>query len=62
MSAKLAYSLQEAAEIASTSVPVLRRKIDNNDITVRYIGRKPVILATELESWLASLPSEKPTK
>lgn len=59
---KLAYSLPEAAEIASTSVPVLRRKIANNDITVRYIDSKPVILASELESWLTSLPSEAPSR
>ena len=59
---KLAFTLQEAAEMAATSVPVLRRKIDKNEISVRYINSKPVILATELESWLASLPSEKRTK
>ena len=61
MSAKLAYSLQEAAEIASTSVPVLRRKIANNDLTVKYINSKPVVLASELEAWLQSLPSEPTT-
>ena len=53
---KLAYSIPEAAEIASTSVSVLRRKIAANDITVRYIGTKPVILADELKAWLEALP------
>jgi len=57
---KLAYSLPEAAEIASTSVAVLRRKIAANDITVRYIGHKPVILAEELTAWLEALPTEAP--
>lgn len=62
MNAKLAYPLPEAAEIAGTSVAVLRRKIASNDITARYIDSKPVILATELQSWLESLPSEAPGK
>ena len=57
---KLAYSIPEAAEVASTSVSVLRRKIAANDITVRYIGTKPVILADELQAWLSALPSEAP--
>ncbi len=55
---KLAYSIPEAAEVASTSVSVLRRKIAAHDITVRYIGTKPVILAEELAAWLAALPTE----
>ena len=60
MNAKLAYSIPEAAEVASTSVSVLRRKIAANDITVRYIGSKPVILADELKAWLESLTTEAP--
>jgi len=58
MNTKLAYSIPEAAEVASTSVSVLRRKIAANDITVRYIGSKPVILAEELNAWLTALPTE----
>ncbi|GAP53831.1 hypothetical protein AHiyo6_03960 [Arthrobacter sp. Hiyo6] len=54
--AKLAYSIPEAAEMASTSVSVLRRKIASNDLSVRYIGTKPVILAEELKAWLEALP------
>jgi hypothetical protein len=57
---KLAYSIPEAAEIASTSVSVLRRKIAAHDITVRYLGSKPVILAEELKAWLEALPTEAP--
>jgi len=57
---KLAYSIPEAAEMASTSVSVLRRKIAANDLSVRYIGSKPVILAEELKAWLEALPAEAP--
>jgi hypothetical protein len=53
---KLAYSIPEAAEASSISVSVLRRKIASHDITVRYIGTKPVILADELKAWLEALP------
>lgn len=55
---KLAYPLAEAAEMAGTSVAVIRRKIAANYLTVRYIDTKPVILASELQSWLESLPTE----
>ena len=53
---KLAYPLPEAAEVAGTSLSVLRRQIAANNLTVKYIGTKPVILAAELQSWLEALP------
>lgn len=59
---KLAYPLPEAAELAGTSLAVLRRKIAAHDLTVRYIGHKPVILADELKAWLEALPTEAPSK
>lgn len=59
---KLAYSIPEAAEMASTSVSVLRRHVAAHDITVRYIGHKPVILADELKAWLNALATEAPRK
>lgn len=59
---KKAYTLAEAADAAGTSVPVLRRFIAKNDLTTRYIGHKPVILADELDAWLEALPTEAPTK
>lgn len=59
---KLAYSIQEAAEASGLSTTVIRRKINAGYIAAKYSGTKPVILATELESWLQSLPSEQPKK
>lgn len=59
---KLAYSIAEAADAASISVSILRRKISANEISVRYVGTKPVILAEELSAWLNALPAESPTK
>lgn len=62
MSTKIAYSIAEAAEAASISVSILRRMIANNEISVRYVGTKPIILAEEFTAWAKSLPSEAPAK
>lgn len=59
---KLAYSIPEAAEMASTSISNLRRHIALNNLTVRYPSRVPVILADELKAWLNALATEAPRK
>lgn len=59
---KLAYSIEDAAAATSYSTDTIRRAIRNNELAVKYANSKPVILASELESWLTSLPSEAPTK
>lgn len=61
MSEKLAYPLPEAAEIAGTSLSVLRRQIAANNLSVKYVGSKPVVLAEELKAWLQALP-DQPSK
>lgn len=59
---KLAFSIEEAAAATGYSTDSIRKAIRNNDLGVKYANTKPVILASELESWLTSLPSEAPTK
>ena len=59
---KLSYSIEEAAVATGYSTDTIRKAIRNNDLSVKYANSKPVILASELESWLTSLPSEAPTK
>jgi hypothetical protein len=59
---KLAYSLDEAAAATGYSADVIRRALRANSLTARYANTKPVILATELTSWLESLPAEAPSK
>lgn len=60
---KKAYSLAEAGKQAGdVSISTIRRHIAAGDLTVKYIGSKPVILETELESWLEHLPEEAPSK
>lgn len=59
---KLAHSIAEAADALGIGTSKLRDKIRKNEIAVKYIDSKPVILTTELEAYLASLPSEAPVK
>lgn len=59
---KLAYSIEEAAVATGYSTDSIRKAIRNSDLSVKYANTKPVILASELESWLNALPSEPPTR
>jgi hypothetical protein len=62
MSAKLAYTLQEAADAVGMKLSALRAIIAKGDLAVKYPNSKPVIPADELKAWLDSLPSEAPGK
>jgi predicted site-specific integrase-resolvase len=57
---KLAYNFEEAAEASGVSSRTLYRFVERGELAVKYINTKPVILASELEAWLESLPSEAP--
>lgn len=59
---KLAFSIEEAAAATGYSTDSIRKAIRNNDLAVKYANSKPVVLASELESWLNALPSEPPTR
>lgn len=56
---KLSFSIEEAAVATGYSTDTIRRAIRNSDLSVKYANSKPVILASELESWLQSLPSTR---
>jgi len=55
---QLAYNFEQAATATGYSVDTIRRAVRNNELTARYANSKPVILASELESWLEALPTE----
>lgn len=57
MTARLALTRAEAAEAVGVSERTLRKAVQAGDLVERYVGSKPVIAVTELESWLASLPT-----
>lgn len=55
---KLAFSIPEAAVAAGYSETVIKEACDRGDLVKSYANTKPVILATELQRWLESLPHE----
>lgn len=59
MTIRLAYDVAEAAEAVSVSTDTIRAAIRAGDLAARYVGRKQIIPAAELEAWLNALPSER---
>lgn len=49
----------KASGIGETSI---RAAQANDELVFHYVGSKPVILATDLAAWVASLPTEKESK
>ena len=59
---KLAYNYRLAASMADVSIEKLRQHVDRGELTPSYIDSKPVIMHEELERWLRTRPSDKPTR
>lgn len=55
---KKAYTVQEAAKTYGVSPDVIRAHIKSGNLTARYPTSRPIIGASELESWFEALPSE----
>lgn len=55
---KLAYTLEEFAEVVSLSKAQIRKHIENHDLVPVYSGTKPLITREEGERWLRTLPEE----
>lgn len=55
---KLAFTFEEAADASGYSVDTIRRAVRSHDLIARYANTKPVIRVSELDDWLASLPTE----
>ena len=54
----LAYTLQGAADACGLSLSFLKLWVEGGELTRRYVGTKPLILASELLAFLESLPYE----
>lgn len=59
---KKGFTLPEAAEIASVGLSTLKAAIDKGELPKRYPSGRPIILASDLDAWLESLPTEAPNK
>ena len=54
---KLAYSIDESCEIAGVGRTYIYTAIAAGDLTARKAGRRTLILRSDLEAWLAGLPT-----
>lgn len=62
MSAKIAYTFDEAAEQSGYSVRTLKQAVADGNLAARYANTKGVIRHADLDSWLDGLSAEPPTK
>jgi len=61
-STKLAFTFEEAGDASGYGATTIKVAVKSNKLVARYANRKPVILASELQRWLESLPEEPPKK
>src|SRR5580693_6685738 len=54
---RLAYTIAEAAEAAATGRTALYEAIASGDLPARKRGRRTLVLAVDLRSWLEKLPA-----
>lgn len=59
---KKGYTIPEAAAVASIGESTLKAAIDRGDLPRRYPSTRPIILASDLDKWLESLPTQAPDK
>ncbi|MEA5453253.1 helix-turn-helix domain-containing protein [Sinomonas sp. JGH33] len=55
-----AFNVQQAAELCGVSPDVIRRAIARGDLIARYPSSRPIVEASELDTWLDRLPTEPP--
>lgn len=55
----LAYNVQDAAAACGVSPDVIRRAIRSNDLPVKYVTSRPLVLASDLKAWLEAAPTER---
>lgn len=56
---KLGYSPEEAAQVAGSGRTKIFHAIKSGDLKARKFGRRTVILADDLRTFLASLPERE---
>jgi len=62
MNSPLAYSIAEACQLARIGRTTIYAAIKAGDLSARKVGRRTVLLATELTRWLESLPTVSANK
>jgi excisionase family DNA binding protein len=59
---KKAHSVKEAAAQFGASVPFVRKKIREGELRAKKVGRKVIILDSDLQTYLENQPDWKPGK
>jgi predicted site-specific integrase-resolvase len=56
---RLAYRLEEAAEVAGVSLSTIRRAVKSGALVKSYLSDHPVIYRENLVAWIESAPTER---
>lgn len=57
---RLAYSIQEVADMTGLSYETVRQATLRNELDAKYSGKKAVITRAAVDAWLNNLPDQKP--
>jgi len=57
----ISLSYEDAAAVVGVSVDVIRRAVRAGDLVPRYPTSRPVLLRRDLEEWVESAPTERPS-
>lgn len=60
MSARIAYTVADAAEMVGYSERTLKQAIYDGNLAARYANSKAIIRHEDLAAWVDSLPAEAP--
>ena len=60
--AQVSYDLRGAAEAAGCGITSIKEAVESGDLTAHYRGTKPLIRAVDLDEWVASLPTSRPSR
>lgn len=55
-----AWKIPQLKEVVNIGETTLKQAIDRGDLLKRYPSSHPVVIESDLDSWLESLPTEKP--
>ncbi len=60
--AQVSYDQRGAADATGLGITSIKEAIESGDLIAHYRGTKPVIRAIDLDEWVASLPTSRPSR